>query len=71
MIAYLQTKHYEPASRPFRACHPRDLLDQVIALCRYQGIAPTITHELLDRACESYFVDETLSATRKLNRRKD
>jgi hypothetical protein len=69
-ISYLRTKHYEPASRPFRACHPRDLLDQVIALCRYQGIAPTITHELLDRACESYFVDEKLSA-RNLVRRKD
>jgi hypothetical protein len=70
VIAYLQRTHYGPASRPFRACHPRDLLDQVIALCRYQGIAPTINHELLDRACESYFVDEKLSA-RNLVRRKD
>jgi hypothetical protein len=34
------------------------LLDQVTALCRYRGIEPVITRELLDAACASYFVDE-------------
>ncbi len=58
MVAYLQRRHYGPANRPMRACHPRDLLDQVTALCRYRGIQPTITRELLDRACASYFVDD-------------
>ena len=58
MVAYLQRRHYGPARRPFRACHPRDLLDQVTALCRYRGIEPAITRELLDAACSSYFVDE-------------
>jgi hypothetical protein len=41
-----------------RACHPRDLLDQVTALCRYRGIEPVITRDLLDAACRAYFVDE-------------
>jgi len=58
MVAYLQRRHYKPAQRPFRSCHPRDLLDQVTALCRYRGTAPVITRELLDRACAAYFVDE-------------
>jgi hypothetical protein len=58
MVAYLQRRHYGPVHRPFRACHPRDLLDQVTALCRYRGIEPVITRELLDAACSSYFVDE-------------
>jgi hypothetical protein len=58
MVAYLQRRHYGPARRPMRACHPRDLLDQVTALCRYRGIEPAITRELLDAACSSYFVDE-------------
>jgi hypothetical protein len=58
MVAYLQRRHYGPASRPLRACHPRDLVEQVIALCRYRSIAPRITRELLDRACASYFVDD-------------
>jgi hypothetical protein len=56
MVAYLQRRHYGPAGRPLRACHPRDLLDQVAALCRYRGIEPTISRELLDAACKSYFV---------------
>jgi len=58
MVAYLQRRHYTPAGRSLRACHPRDLLDQVIALCRYRGITPKITRELIDRACASYFVDD-------------
>ena len=57
MVAYLQRRHYGPAGRPLRACQPRDLLDQVTALCRYRGIEPAITRELLDAACASYFVD--------------
>ena len=57
LVAYLQRRHYGPAGRPLRACHPRDLLDQVTALCRYRGIEPIITRELLDAACASYFVN--------------
>jgi hypothetical protein len=57
MVAYLQRRHYGPMGRPLRACHPRDILDQVTALCRYRGIEPAITRELLDAACASYFVD--------------
>ena len=56
MVAYLHRRHYRPDHRPLRACHPRDLLDQVMALCRYRGIEPGITRELLDKACEAYFV---------------
>jgi len=64
MVAYLHRRHYRPTGRPLRSCHPRDLLDQVIALCRYRRMQPTITRELLDRACASYFVDDELEAAR-------
>jgi SpoVK/Ycf46/Vps4 family AAA+-type ATPase len=57
LVEYLQRRHYDPVNRPLRACHPRDLLDQIIALCRYRAIEPTITRELIDKACETYFVD--------------
>jgi hypothetical protein len=57
MVAYLYRRHYRPLSRPMRSCHPRDLLEQIIALCRYRGIAPQVTRELIDAACASYFVD--------------
>jgi hypothetical protein len=56
-VAYLLRRHYTPQHRPLRACHPRDLIEQIISLCRYRGIAPKISRELLDRACASYFVE--------------
>ena len=56
IVAYLQRRHYVPHNRPLRACHPRDLLDQITALCRYRGEAPTLSRELLDAACDAYFV---------------
>jgi len=65
MIAYLQRRHYAPTNRPLRACHPRDLIDQVTALCRYRGIPPAITRELLDKACDAYFVDDNPGANLK------
>jgi hypothetical protein len=75
MVAYLQRRHYGPSNRPMRACHPRDLIDQVTALCRYQGREPVITRQLLDAACTAYFVDEprvqpTLVPPRKSARRR-
>ena len=57
LVEYLQRAYYEPQRRPFRCCHPRDLLEQVVALCRYRGIPPKMTRELIDRACAAYFVD--------------
>jgi len=59
MVSYLYRRHYQPVDRPLRACHPRDLLDQVTALCRYRGIEPVITREMLDAACAAYFIDST------------
>jgi hypothetical protein len=70
MVAYLQRRHYGPAGRPLRACQPRDLLDQVTALCRYRGIAPAITRELLDAACESYFLGESETAMPEPKRKR-
>ncbi len=57
MVAYLYRRHYRATGRAMRACHPRDLLDQIAALCRYRGVEPVVTRELIDAACASYFVD--------------
>ena len=60
MVSYLIRRHYTPTNRPMRACQPRDLLEQVIALCRYRGHEPVITREMIDAACRAYFVDNEL-----------
>jgi hypothetical protein len=63
MVAYLMRRHYRPHHRPIRACHPRDLIDQVTALCRYRGTEPALTRELLDAACDAYFLSDAPTAT--------
>lgn len=42
--------------RPMRMCHPRDVIEQVVAIAEYEGIEPdTSSRTLLDKACASYF----------------
>jgi hypothetical protein len=44
------------SDRPLRMCQPRDLVEQVVAIARYTGVALDFSSaELLDRACASYF----------------
>jgi hypothetical protein len=59
MVEYLERRYYQPRHLQMRACHPRDLIEQVVDICRYQKRPPTITRELLDMACGSYFLEET------------
>jgi hypothetical protein len=58
MVEYLNRKYYQPRKLQMRACHPRDLISQVVDRCRYEDRDPVITRELLDAACSSYFVEE-------------
>ena len=59
MVEHLRREHYVPRRIEMRGCHPRDLIDQVLNLCRYQNRDPEITTELLDVACRSYFIEDT------------
>jgi hypothetical protein len=55
-VAYLLQEWYIKRDRRPRAVHPRDILDQLLDISRYMGRPPQLTKELIDRACESYFV---------------
>jgi predicted ATPase with chaperone activity len=61
MVEYLDRKYYKPRKLQMRACHPRDLISQVVDMCRYANREPVITRELLDAACGSYFIEESES----------
>jgi hypothetical protein len=61
MVEYLDRKYYKPRKLQMRACHPRDLISQVVDICRYTNREPVITRELLDSACGSYFLEESQS----------
>jgi hypothetical protein len=59
MVEYLRAEYYVPRGIEMRGCHPRDLINQVVTLCRYHKREPVVTTELLDAVCSTYFVAET------------
>lgn len=56
VVEYLLNRYYDGGQRPLTACHPRDLLEQILDYCRFHQIPARLTAENLDRACQSYFV---------------
>lgn len=52
----LQNWYREPG-RVMQAVHPRDIVKTVASICDYAGAEVRLTPELIDEACESYFVD--------------
>jgi predicted ATPase with chaperone activity len=56
-LAYLIQEHYLKLDRPRRGCHPRDLVDQLVDIARYLNIPAVLSKDLIDRACEAYFVE--------------
>jgi len=56
LVQYLIDEHYTPHQRPFSACQPRDLLDQMIDMANYRGFAHQLHPDLFDAAVKSYFV---------------
>jgi predicted ATPase with chaperone activity len=54
-VKYLVDRHYKMGKRPFRFCHPRDLLLQVKHLCTYEGRAPVAGPSEWDRVASNYF----------------
>jgi hypothetical protein len=57
-LDYLIDKWYTPFERPFRMCQPRDLLDQMISIAKYNMEPVAFTPDLIDAACASYFVSK-------------
>ena len=56
IVDYFVEKHMRTHGRPLRGCQPRDILDNILDVCRYRQIEPTVTAEMLDDAAEAYFV---------------
>ncbi|HVK13386.1 MAG TPA: ATP-binding protein [Gemmataceae bacterium] len=55
-VEYLIEKWYRPTNRPFRMCHPRDLLDQMTAIAKYNMERVNFSPDLIDAACGTYFI---------------
>jgi predicted ATPase with chaperone activity len=56
-LVYLLREYYVKPKRELRACHPRDILRTLTGIAKYLDKPATLSTELLDRACQTYFVD--------------
>jgi predicted ATPase with chaperone activity len=56
-LAYLLHEYYIKPSKPIRACHARDLIEQVVDIANYTESAPNLSKAMIDRACRAYFVN--------------
>jgi len=57
ILDYLMTNYYKRLGVRLNACHPRDLVDQIIDNAHYYNHAPELTMQNIDDAWENYFVE--------------
>ena len=57
MVEALIGSFYQPRGIELRACQPRDLINQTLALASYYGQPRQLTFELLLAASASYFIN--------------
>lgn len=56
VIRDMMARYYVISSRPFCACHPRDLVENLVDRARFLEQKPQLTSQELDYVCQTYFV---------------
>ena len=56
-LEYLIQHHYRDKGRDLHGCEPRDILNHLRHVANYQGVAPTLSRDLIDRAVSTYFAN--------------
>ena len=62
IVEHLLTSYYKPRQIQLRGCHPRDLVQQVLYLADYLDRPAELSTDLLEAACQAYFVDDREAA---------
>jgi hypothetical protein len=57
-LDYLLAKWYKPDDRPLRMCQPRDILLQMSSIAKYNMETISLSADLIDAACETYFISK-------------
>jgi hypothetical protein len=60
ILQEMLARYYKQDDRELRACHPRDLIENLIDRARAMGQEPQLTGQNLDLACQSYFIQNRL-----------
>ncbi len=58
LVEHLLYEYYRPRKIALRGCQPRDLIKQALSLANYLNRPPHLTPELLEAACNTYFVND-------------
>jgi hypothetical protein len=58
LVSRLIERHYTRTGKPFRRCHPRDVLTHALNLIHFEKLPLDLTDHLLDRAFDSCFLSE-------------
>jgi hypothetical protein len=61
IIKYIYDHWYARHNITPRGCHPRDILDHVVDIARFHQAPPATSVEMINRACRSYFLDDSRS----------
>jgi predicted ATPase with chaperone activity len=56
-VDYLLNERYVKAGIKLNACHPRDIIEQIIDISRYNGVKPLLTPEVIDEVWRNYFIN--------------
>jgi SpoVK/Ycf46/Vps4 family AAA+-type ATPase len=57
-FSYLLHEHHYKSGKPLSACIPRDIMEQLRDISRYEGKPAEMTKELLDWAWNNYFTHD-------------
>ncbi len=55
-LRHIVIEYYLKANRKPRAVHPRDIVDELVDIAHYRNVPTTLSNELLDLACQAYFL---------------
>jgi len=57
-VDYLLEGVYVKYKLNMRSCHPRDLIEQIMSIAKFNSVPPTLSKQFIDRACHTYFFVE-------------
>jgi predicted ATPase with chaperone activity len=58
-VKHIYRHWYQQRGIHSRACHPRDILDHLVDIARFNEGRAVLELDLVDRACRSYFLDDS------------
>ena len=57
LTASFVEKHYIQGGKPYRRCHPRDVINHAIDIIHFENLPMALNEDILDRAFHSCFVE--------------